>query len=35
VASPLRGNIARRIIRNYLTWELVVNDGPIIDALEP
>ena len=30
VASPLRGNIARRLIRNYLTWELVVNDGPII-----
>jgi predicted nucleic acid-binding protein len=30
VAAPLKGNIAPRLIRNYLTWELVVNDGPII-----
>jgi predicted nucleic acid-binding protein len=30
VASPLKGNNARRLIRNYLTWELVVNDGPVI-----
>jgi predicted nucleic acid-binding protein len=30
VASPLRRNIARRLIRNYLTWELVLNDGPIL-----
>ena len=30
VALPLKENIARRLIRNYLTWELVVNVGPII-----
>jgi predicted nucleic acid-binding protein len=34
VASPLKGNNARRLIRNYLTWELVVNDGPIIDDMQ-
>jgi len=34
VASPLKGNNARRLIRNYLTWELVVNDSPIIDAMQ-
>jgi predicted nucleic acid-binding protein len=30
VASPVTGNIARRLLRNYLTWELVLNDGAII-----
>jgi predicted nucleic acid-binding protein len=30
VASPVTGNFARRLIRNYLTWELVLNDGAII-----
>lgn len=30
VTSPVTGNFARRLIRNYLTWELVLNDGAII-----
>jgi predicted nucleic acid-binding protein len=30
VAMPVAGNIARRLIRNYLMWELVLNDGAII-----
>jgi predicted nucleic acid-binding protein len=30
VARPVSGNIARRLIRNYLVWELVLNDGAII-----
>jgi predicted nucleic acid-binding protein len=30
VAAPLKGNIARRLTRNHLTWELVANNGPII-----
>jgi predicted nucleic acid-binding protein len=30
VASPVTGNVARRLIRNYLTWELVLNDGAMI-----
>ena len=30
VASPLKRNIARRLIGNYLTWDLVINDGKII-----
>lgn len=30
VASPVTRNLARRLIRNYLTWELVLNDGAII-----
>ena len=30
VTSPVTGNVARRLIRNYLTWELVLNDGAII-----
>jgi len=30
VASPVTGNVARRLIRNYLTWDLVLNDGAII-----
>jgi predicted nucleic acid-binding protein len=29
-AVPVKRNHARRLIRNYLTWELVLNDGPII-----
>ena len=30
VAAPVTGNVARRLIRNYMTWELVLNDGAII-----
>jgi predicted nucleic acid-binding protein len=30
VVSPVKRNVARRLIRNYLTWELVVNDGAIL-----
>jgi predicted nucleic acid-binding protein len=30
MASPVTGNVVRRLIRNYLTWELVLNDGAII-----
>ena len=30
VASPIAKNRARRLIRNYLTWELVISDGPTI-----
>jgi predicted nucleic acid-binding protein len=30
VASPATGTVVRRLIRNYLTWELVLNDGAII-----
>jgi predicted nucleic acid-binding protein len=30
VVSPLKRNIARRLIGNYLTWNLVMNDGKII-----
>jgi len=30
VASPVTRNVARRLIRNYLTWELAVNDGAIL-----
>ena len=30
VTSPVTGNVARRLIRNYLTWDLVLNDGAII-----
>jgi predicted nucleic acid-binding protein len=30
VPSPLKRNIARRLIENYLTWGLVINDGKII-----
>ena len=30
VATPVTRNIARRLIRNYLTWEMVLNDGAII-----
>lgn len=30
VASPVPRNLARRLIKNYLTWELVVNDGAIL-----
>ena len=30
VTSPVTGVIARRLIRNYLAWELVLNDGAII-----
>jgi predicted nucleic acid-binding protein len=30
VTSPVTGNFARKLIRNYLTWELVLNDGAII-----
>jgi len=30
VTSPLKRNIARRLIGNYLTWELVVNDGAVL-----
>jgi predicted nucleic acid-binding protein len=30
VASPVTRNTACRLIRNYLTWELAVNDGPIL-----
>ena len=28
--TPLARSIARRLIRNYLTWEMVLNDGAII-----
>jgi predicted nucleic acid-binding protein len=30
VTSPVTGTVARRLIRNYLTWDLVLNDGAII-----
>lgn len=30
VATPVTRNTARRLIRNYLTWEVVLNDGAII-----
>lgn len=30
VASPLKSNIVRRLIGNYLTWDLVINDGKIL-----
>jgi len=30
VAAPVTGSIVRRLIRNYMTWELVLNDGAII-----
>jgi predicted nucleic acid-binding protein len=30
VASPVTRNIARRIIRNYMAWELALNDGVIL-----
>jgi predicted nucleic acid-binding protein len=30
VASPLKRNIVRRLIGNYLTWDLVINDGKIL-----
>lgn len=30
VPSPVTSATARRVIRNYLTWELVLNDGAII-----
>ncbi len=30
VAAPVTGNVVRRLIRNYMTWELVLNDGAII-----
>ena len=30
VATPVTRNIARRLIRNYLTWEVVLNDGAIV-----
>jgi predicted nucleic acid-binding protein len=30
LTSPVTGNVARRLIRNYLTWDLVLNDGAII-----
>lgn len=30
VVSPVKRNVARRLIKNYLTWELVVNDGAIL-----
>lgn len=30
VTSPVTGTVARRLVRNYLTWDLVLNDGSII-----
>jgi predicted nucleic acid-binding protein len=30
VTSPVTGTVARRLVRNYLTWDLVLNDGAII-----
>jgi predicted nucleic acid-binding protein len=30
VASPITRNIACRTIRNYMAWELVLNDGIIL-----
>lgn len=30
VTSPVTGTVARRLIRNYLTWDLVLNDGVIV-----
>jgi predicted nucleic acid-binding protein len=30
VPSPVTNGVARRLIRNYLLWELVLNDGAII-----
>lgn len=30
VRYPIPSNTARRLIRNYLEWEVVVNSGPII-----
>jgi predicted nucleic acid-binding protein len=30
VATPVKRTVARRMIRNYLTWELVLNDGAIL-----
>jgi predicted nucleic acid-binding protein len=30
VASPVTRNTARRLIKNYLAWDLVVNDGAIL-----
>lgn len=27
---PIKKNLARRLIKNYLTWEVAVNDGAII-----
>jgi predicted nucleic acid-binding protein len=30
VAAPVTGDVVRRLIRNYMTWELVLNDGAII-----
>lgn len=29
-ATPVTRNIARRLVRNYLTWELVLNDGAVL-----
>ncbi len=29
-ATPVTRNIARRLVRNYLTWELVLNDGTVL-----
>jgi predicted nucleic acid-binding protein len=30
VLHPIKKNLARRLIKNYLTWEVAVNDGAII-----
>jgi predicted nucleic acid-binding protein len=30
VLHPIKKNLARRLIKNYLTWEVAVNDGDII-----
>lgn len=30
VPHPIKKNLARRLIRNYLTWEVAVNDGAIL-----
>ena len=29
-AAPVKRNIARRLIRNYLMWEVVLNDGATV-----
>lgn len=30
VPHPIKRNMARRLIKNYLTWEVAVNDGAVI-----
>ena len=30
ISAPLRKPTARRIVKNYINWEVVINDAPII-----